>query len=97
MSGKVNCDRCSKEFEIQIFVERHSHGIEEAAFHCTHCGHKYTAFYTDEDVRKLQAQARAMQPFESKQDIKRFDKLKEHIGRLMDALKVRMQEGSRGE
>ncbi|AUN10423.1 hypothetical protein RSJ21_09350 [Clostridium botulinum] len=54
------CDKgCKKKFEIKELKERKLRdGVIETYFKCPKCGRKYNCFYTDKEIRQLQAQLR---------------------------------------
>ena len=53
---------CNKQFEVNGFqTARLSGAIEKTYFVCPHCKHEYVAFYTDLEVRELQAKIRRVQ------------------------------------
>ncbi|MFW5437106.1 hypothetical protein [Paenibacillus apiarius] len=64
MSGIVTvCDAgCGEQFTITEFKFMNlGDGVEKAYFACPHCNREYVAFYTDEEVRKLQQKIRGIQ------------------------------------
>lgn len=94
------CDAgCNKAFTItDMPTVRLDHTeIEQTYFICTHCGHVYTAYYTDTEIRKLQARIRRVQRRFSDstgnhKDAKRKEAdLKALIKGKMDALRVRVE------
>ncbi|MCM3454471.1 hypothetical protein M3685_10995 [Heyndrickxia oleronia] len=78
----VNCDQCKKNFPVQPKEKKHGQGIKETYFVCTHCKTRYTAYVTDQEVRRMQSQIQKLE-----QEIitlkmnasKRMDELKEQI------------------
>jgi len=53
---------CSKQFEVNGFqTVRLPDAVEKTYFTCPHCKHEYVAFYTDLEVRDLQAKIRRVQ------------------------------------
>lgn len=53
---------CNKKFEVNGFQTARLLGaIEKTYFICPHCNHEYVAFYTDLEVRGLQAKIRRVQ------------------------------------
>ncbi|MBY3623722.1 hypothetical protein HGO21_29860 [Acinetobacter sp. CUI P1] len=53
---------CNKQFEVNGFQTARLPGaIERTYFACPHCKHEYVAFYTDLEVRELQAKIRRVQ------------------------------------
>jgi len=84
---RVICTKgCNKEFEDPVFKEDKLNGdIREVYFKCPHCNWKYTCFYTDREIRKLQALQRKTK------DKKEFNKLKEKVTNRMNKLKEYMK------
>ena len=56
----IYCEKsCSKDFTLPpLQTIPMSDGIEKNCFYCPWCGHEYTAFYTDAEIRELQEQIR---------------------------------------
>jgi hypothetical protein len=53
---------CNKQFEVNGFQTARLPGaIEKTYFTCPHCQREYVAFYTDLEVRDLQAKIRRVQ------------------------------------
>lgn len=54
---------CNKPFEITDMptLQIDDSDVEITCFYCTHCNHRYVAFYTDAEVRKLQEKIRKVQ------------------------------------
>ncbi|MGW8823340.1 hypothetical protein ACWGNU_14560 [Paenibacillus lautus] len=103
MGMSTHCDAgCRQGFEFDDFShEQLPDGVEKTFFTCPHCGREYLAFYSDEDIRKLQARIRRVQkrfadPKDNHEDAARMEaELQTQIKEKMDALRVRM-EGARG-
>lgn len=72
-------------------------GIEKTSFTCPHCSHEYIAFYTDDEIRRLQERIRRVQRrladphYDHDAQAKQEAKLRERIKEKMDELKLRMQ------
>ncbi|MED0704936.1 hypothetical protein [Aneurinibacillus aneurinilyticus] len=57
----VNCNKCKGDFVINtIKLEKFNGGIERNYFTCPHCQEQYTAFYTNQKVRKNQTEMAAL-------------------------------------
>ena len=84
---KVICTKgCNKQFETPVFKEsKLEKDLVEVYFKCPHCNAKYTCFYTDREIRKLQATMRKTK------DVKEFDRLKAEVTRRMNELKEIMK------
>lgn len=58
---KAFCDAgCKLQFNAYIHETRMAGDIARVGFICPHCGHYYLAFYTNDKIRKLQAEERAL-------------------------------------
>lgn len=77
---------CNQIFEDPVFKEEKvKDDIREVYFKCPHCGKKYTCFYTDREIRKLQALQRKTK------DLVEFDRLKDKVTNRMNKLKEEMK------
>lgn len=102
---KTHCDAgCKKAFEIDEFLTAKLDGdIEKLYFNCPHCEHEYVAFYSDEEIRKLQARIRRVQrrfsnPNDNHEDAARREaELQAIIKEKMDALRARIEGGAAHE
>ncbi|ABS42177.1 hypothetical protein [Clostridium botulinum] len=83
------CDKgCKKKFEIKEFKERKlKDGVIETYFKCPKCGKKYICFYTDKEIRLLQAKLRSKWSKVSREDI---EQLQGKVKVKMDILKGKM-------
>ena len=94
----VNCDQCKKNFPIQPKEKKHGQGIKEIYFVCTHCKTRYTAYVTDQEVRRMQRQIRKLEKESlfTKDNNKRLilnskiNRLKEDVLKKMDTLKAKV-------
>lgn len=95
MSQTVQCNSCSELFLVAIkTIKLPNSLVEESFFRCPQCQAKYTAFYTDKSIRKLQARQRAIaKSVDQARDAQKreslsaeFDANKHEIKRQMDAL-----------
>lgn len=59
---KLICnDGCEQEFILLEFgVARVRNDIEKVGFQCPHCSKEYTAYYTDDHIKKLQEEQRIL-------------------------------------
>lgn len=80
---KVICNEgCNKEFYNPEFKEKTiKNDIREVYFKCPYCERKYICFYTNREIRKLQALQRETR------DIKKFEMLKNEVTNKMNSLK----------
>ncbi|WP_433943476.1 hypothetical protein [Paenibacillus sp. SN-8-1] len=100
MTIRTHCDAgCQKPFSVDQFDTDNLHdGIERVSFTCPHCDHRYTAFYTDTEIRKLQERIRRVQrrfadPSDNHEDVaKKEVALRAEIKEKMDALRQRQHE-----
>ncbi|MEC1304323.1 hypothetical protein [Lysinibacillus capsici] len=58
----AKCNKsCGYKFYVQSFKkEIMNHTIEKNYFTCPNCGKEYVCFYTDDSIRKLQAELRKL-------------------------------------
>ncbi|MCY9704185.1 hypothetical protein M5X00_31200 [Paenibacillus alvei] len=59
----ATCDAgCGEQFIATDFKQADmGNGIEKIYLTCTHCGKEYVAFYSDDEVKKLQQKVRNIQ------------------------------------
>lgn len=96
---KTHCDAgCQQAFEVGSFLtNKLPGGIEKVYFACPHCSREYVAFYTDEEIRKLQARIRRVQsrfadPYTNHADaFKKEAALQQQIKEKMDTLRKRIE------
>lgn len=96
---KTNCDAgCQKSFEFEDFsTDKLGGGIEKVYFVCPHCDKEYVAFYTDDEIRKLQTRIRRVQrrfsdPNDNHEDAaKKEADLKQQIKEKMGVLRVKIE------
>lgn len=102
MSISTHCDAgCQKAFTFDDYSFKQLHdGIEKIYSSCPHCGHEYTAFYTDVEIRKLQERIRRVQrrfanPSDNHEDAaKKEAELQQRIKEKMDALRQGVESGA---
>lgn len=77
----VTCNEgCKKQFEIKQLKERKlKDGVIETYFKCPKCGRKYICFYTDKEIRKLQAELRDKWSKDLKEEAEEKNKFNELI------------------
>lgn len=102
MSIPTHCDAgCSQAFTVDEF--KHDQlvgGMEKTYFICPHCGHEYVAFYTDEEIRRLQEKIRKVQRrlasphYDHAAAARQEAKIQKQIKEKMDGLRQRI-EGER--
>lgn len=90
MSLPTLCNEgCNQQFTVDGFeIEKLNDGVEKTYFECPHCKHRYVAYYTDPEIRKMQTNIRNLQG--SNQTSKGM-KLIEKNKRLMDELRKRTE------
>jgi len=79
------CNRIFTDTQIKFQEAKVKKDIIEVYYKCPHCKKKYTCFYTDKEIRRLQAKQRATK------DVNEFNKLKEEVTKRMNELKRRMK------
>lgn len=50
----IYCDKCKHEFTPGLKVRNRGVSVKEAYFKCPKCRAHYTAFYTNQEARRLQ-------------------------------------------
>ncbi|AZS16465.1 hypothetical protein [Paenibacillus lutimineralis] len=103
---KAFCDAsCQQSFELEDFqTVRIGDGVDKVYFVCPHCKQEYVAFYTNPEIRKLQAKirnvlGRTVDPRASlteaikqeKKIQKQIAKIKSEIKEKMDVLRARIE------
>jgi uncharacterized protein YlaI len=79
---------CEKTFNLDELKEKKlKNGVIETYFKCPHCHKKYNCFYTDKEIRKLQAKLRSKWGKASRREI---EELHLKIKIKMDNLKGKM-------
>ena len=94
----IYCNKCKKDFEINIKTKKYPGGIEETYFKCPHCKERYTGFFTDKNIRIKQKKVRNISNELGKcRDmaqrivlLKEIDKMKQDLKVNMDNLKEKM-------
>lgn len=79
---------CNKQFELTELKElKHDNDIIETYFKCPKCGKEYICFYTDKDIRKLQAELSNKWGKSSRKEI---EELQVKVKNKMNTLKSKM-------
>ncbi|WP_339814556.1 hypothetical protein [Paenibacillus sp. FSL R5-0928] len=91
---------CNKQFEVNGFQTARLPGaIEKTYFICPHCKHEYVAFYTDLEVRELQAKIRRVQTklqnprVDQAETLKQFKYIQDQIKAGMDRVRLTIVRG----
>lgn len=50
----IYCNECKYEFEPKVRIKYIDKDIEEIFFNCPNCNERYTAYYRNDKVKKLQ-------------------------------------------
>lgn len=50
----IYCDKCTHEFTPDLKVRNRTISVKETYFRCPQCREHYTAFYTNQEARRLQ-------------------------------------------
>lgn len=83
----ARCDHCKNATTVKFKMILHPDGLEETFFECDVCGHHYTCFVTDQQVRDWQKEARRLR--ETKKQAELLE-LQEKINNRMAILKRRI-------
>lgn len=96
----VNCNKCKKDFEMNVLTETVKGDIERVYFICPYCNEKYISFYLNSkikkkqcEIRKITEQLKMVNSIGTKLKLqKRFKQLNNEIGTHMKELKERFKE-----
>lgn len=96
--SEVVCDNCNKGFKIKVRTQKIKDGVERVYFTCPKCKTEYTFYYTNDKVKELQGQIKALQmeynSLRGKNTSKGYGmlqeitKIKNKVGKEMDLLKI---------
>ncbi|WP_337034763.1 hypothetical protein [Paenibacillus illinoisensis] len=91
MSIPALCNEgCNKQFTVDGFdIEQLNDGVEKTYFECPHCKHRYVAYYTDPEIRKVQSIIRNLG--QNNQTTRGIEIILRNT-RLMDQLRKRMED-----
>ncbi|WMJ81963.1 transglycosylase [Clostridium sp. MB40-C1] len=95
---EVYCNKCNKDFELNIKVKKYPGGVEETYFKCPHCKERYSSYFTDRNIRIKQGKVRNKYEQLSKcinmddrtELLKGIQKMKADLKVDMDSLKLKM-------
>ncbi|OME45310.1 hypothetical protein BSK59_32940 [Paenibacillus odorifer] len=94
---------CNNQFEVNGFQTARLPGaIEKTYFICPHCKREYVAFYTDLEVRELQAKIRRVQTklqnprVDQAATLKQVKDIQAQIKAGMDRIRVAVEGGAEG-
>ena len=89
------CDKCEKDLNPHLHTQELPGGIVKHFLMCYACGATFTAYYTDEEIRAMQAEIRDIRTRLDKQYkeklAKRHDKLKRQIQWRMINLRAKVE------
>lgn len=97
---QINCNKCEKDFDIEVKIETIINDVKRVFFICPHCDSKYIVYYLDAQIEKQQEYIRIIQNKISESEIgskkhkklcKEFKKLKREIGLNMEKLKLKYE------
>lgn len=107
--AQITCSQCKKGFEIKIRLKTVKEGVEEVSFRCPKCRKKYIAFYTNDEVKKLQKEIRDIRLAQSevnaasddtalseREQFKKILELERETIRIQNILKYVMRELEEG-
>ncbi|EOA3902529.1 MULTISPECIES: transglycosylase [Bacillus cereus group] len=101
----VTCEKCSGTFRFKPLKRKLPNGIEMHYIKCRHCRKEYVSYYTDEIIRqqlqdnevKRKELRERMMASEDEEEIKRYveqiNQLSQDVGKQMDLLKERIDDG----
>lgn len=73
--SKIVCDKCGHEQGFSPITSKMAHGVERVYIRCSNCKEEYTAYYTDKEMRKIQARQRRLGRMLGNRQGKRYDAL----------------------
>ena len=80
----IYCDKCKHEFTPDLKVRNRGISVKETYFRCPKCKKHYTAFYTNQEARRLQ---RAIQKLTEQGNYVELQKVKSELAVIMEKLK----------
>jgi len=86
----VNCDKCNKDFKMKIKTRKYLRGVTEVYFKCPHCGERYTGYYTNDKIKKMQRELNDLNKklISDPEDLA----LKIRFGNLKESLRLEMED-----
>lgn len=109
MAILTNCESCGEKIRIEKFDTARSGDIEKLYFSCESCGHEHVIYYTDSEIRRLQAEIREVDAFvkplkpgtaewdrQFKAATRKHEKLRREIAAKMAALREKMGNLDKG-
>ncbi|WP_156290777.1 hypothetical protein [Oceanobacillus salinisoli] len=96
--NKIYCNNgCQQEFTISgLKIEKLSGNVERHYIECPHCGEKYTSYYLNDTMKKVQQEIKALQkkPSLKIKQRNRLLKLKRKMQMMNQTLKAKMEAGT---
>lgn len=80
----IYCDKCKHEFTPNLKVRNRGVSVKETYFKCPKCHKHYTAFYTNQEARRLQ---RIIQNLTKQGKYLEVQKAKNELAIIMNDLK----------
>lgn len=80
----IYCDKCKHEFTPDLKVRNRGVSVKETYFKCPKCRTHYTAFYTNQEARRLQ---RVIQNLTKQGKYLEVQKAKQELAVIMAELK----------
>lgn len=81
----IHCDKCKHEFTPEPKERNRGVNVKETYFKCPKCRAHYTAFYTNQEARRLQ---RVIQDLTKKGKYAELQKVKAKLAVIMAELKL---------
>lgn len=81
----IYCDKCKHEFTPNLKVRNRTVSVKETYFKCSKCRTHYTAFYTNQEARRLQ---RVIQNLTKQGKYAELQKVKSELAVIMNDLKL---------
>ncbi|MEO2212105.1 hypothetical protein ABGV40_14780 [Paenibacillus amylolyticus] len=85
---------CNQEFTVSsLEIEKMNDGVEKTYFDCPHCKHRYVAYYTDPEIRKLQDDINNLGYSKNVNDSTIADIMIKRNKKLMKELRLKVEGG----
>lgn len=82
----IYCDKCNHEFTPNLKERNRGVSVKETYFKCPKCRTHYTAFYTNQEARRLQ---RVIQKLTEQGNYIEVQKVKSELAVIMSDLKIK--------
>ena len=89
----IVCDACHCKIKPKPIEKKIGRGVRETYFNCSECGKKYTAFMTDQSIRRKQRKVKKLVEDRKKsKSPEEFVRRTEEISALKNVIKLEMDK-----